>query len=155
MKLTDEITKKINDLDCAFRFVYVSPTYKEHPATGKPVIDEDPKHRKPGVYCHIIDKATKETYAQGYALGSDENGALLDGLARAVVAEKPLTPAQKFTRDQVAEKNAAVTAENADLRRQIAEMQAQIEALASDKPARKKPGPKPKVAESEPVAEPV
>lgn len=155
MKLTDDINKKINDLDCAFRFVYVSPTFKEHPQTGKPVVDDDPKHRKAGVYCHIIDKATKETYAQGFAIGSDENGALLDGLARAVIAEKPLTPAQKFTRSQVLDATANVTAENADLRRQIAEMQAQVAALAA-KPARQKPGPKPrKAAETEPESTPV
>jgi len=141
MKLTDDINKLINDLDCSFRFVYVSPTYTEHPTTGKPVVDNSEGIRKPGVYCHIIDKATKETYAQGYALGSDENGALMDGLEKAKTAVKPLTPAQKFTRDQVFQ---AVADKDAE----IAELRAKLAALEVPKPERKKPGPKPREPES-------
>lgn len=140
MKMTPEINEKLQKLDCSIRFVWVSPTYKEHPTTGKPVVDTDPKHRAPGVYCQVIDNATKEHYATGYTSGSDENAALDDAFEKAMFAEKPLTPAQKFTRSQVEDAVASKDAVIADLQRRIAELEANR--------ARKKPGRKPK-AEAE------
>jgi hypothetical protein len=121
MKHNPEIAKRITELDCEFRFVQVAETYTSHESGGEIVVDSGPKHKKPGTYCHLLDKPTGEYYVEGYASGFDETGALEDALAKAVTAPKPLTPAQKLHRQHVDNVVSEKDAKIADLERQLLE----------------------------------
>lgn len=145
MKNDPAVLAKVNELDCQFRFVHVAQTYVWNKVDKAPEVVEwvpGGKTRQPGIYCQLIDNATKEMYVEGYS-EEREIDALNDALAKARTAPKPLTKAQKVTAEAVGNVIADKDATISDLQRQIDEMRAQMAMSPPPSPGRKAKEPVP------------
>ncbi len=121
--MTPEINQKLIKLNAAYRFRIFSPSYAENEATGK--LRQLDVGR---VECDIFDLTIGELYATGK--GPTERAALDDAMAKAAVAPKPMTPAQKLDAEERRQidtanlKVSSLTRENDELKRRIAELEA-------------------------------
>lgn len=110
----------LQSLNATYRFSSEGPTYKDGPA-DKPVMG------KPGrTLCHIIDLTTKIEYFS--AEGGTEAEALKKAIDGAIKAEKPMTPAQAFSK-QAVDLSSKITdqgAEIAKLKAELASTQSQL-----------------------------
>lgn len=111
-----DIHETLKRLNAGWRMASRAPTYKETEGGKSYPIDQG------HIYCEIFDltldpQCRGKPYAS--AKGETEPEALKNAVAAALVADKPLTPAQAAT--QSAQKAAAKTKEAEDLRKQLDE----------------------------------
>ena len=119
------LLREVVDLNATFSVRHISPDFEEHPTTGKP------RQISGGhVLVDIWDQTVGTIYATGR--GESEIEALEKAIAAAKASPKPMTPAQ---RADLASGRVISAAESAEKDRRIAELEAQINALRSDKPA--------------------
>lgn len=100
------------------------------------------------IFCEIIDNTTGESYVT--AEGSTESDALVNAARLAITAPKPLTRAQRASRDEVdaaIAKARTADAKVAEAEAEIKKLRAQVSALQA-----KDPTPQPPQADFQPLA---
>jgi hypothetical protein len=113
---TPEQIAILEKLDSTYRFTNQAPTWKEMPDGKLHMFSQG------CTICFIIDLRMDEVYASG--MGDSKATALADALNKAIPAPKPLTPAQKATK-QVADTSKLVIGEKDQ---QIIKLMAKLEA---------------------------
>lgn len=114
-QLSQEQIATLEKLNSSIRFVHQAPTYEEDPQSGRPVLK---KHGR--ITCEVFDKTTSQHYLS--VDGEDEKDAATKAIMRAIDAEKPLTPAQKMTKNFKAQDDELKKA-----REEIAKLKAELE----------------------------
>lgn len=89
MQPTTEQIKTLQDLNLGYRFHDHATTYMDNPTGGRALVDTS---KPPCVMCDVFDLTTRVNFFSDK--GSTEGEAFEKALAGALVAEKPLTPAQ-------------------------------------------------------------
>jgi hypothetical protein len=127
-QLSTEQIATLDKLNSSIRFVHQAPTYEEDPQSGRPVLK---KHGR--ITCEVFDKTTSQHYLS--VDGEDEKDAATKAIAKAIDAEKPLTPAQKMTKNFKAQdaQLKTVKGELEKAREENAKLKAELEAATTKK----------------------